>query len=155
MAFPSWLLVSVGGRRSQRPGPSPTLGSLGPSHYRRHKSRVSLRGPPCALGVSGIPFGEVRDNTTIWHMWTKNLRGMDFNYGKLWTSIGPLNHASTLMWTKVLPPAYRCIQEFLTKASVTFFCFLFIPYNWSLDFLISLDFCFADWKGPYSSKYQA
>jgi hypothetical protein len=51
----------MGGRRSQRSGPSPTLGSLGPSHHRRHKSRVSLRGPPCALGVSGIPFGEVRD----------------------------------------------------------------------------------------------
>jgi hypothetical protein len=51
----------VGGRRSQRPGPSPTLGSLRPSHHRRHKSRVSLRGPPCALGVSGIPYGEVRD----------------------------------------------------------------------------------------------
>jgi hypothetical protein len=43
------------------PGPSPTLRSLGPSHHRRHKSRVSLRGPPCAHGVSGIPFGEVRD----------------------------------------------------------------------------------------------
>jgi hypothetical protein len=62
MALPSWLLVSVGGRRSQRLGPSPTLGSLGPSHHRRHKSRVSLRGSPCALGVSGIPYGEVRDN---------------------------------------------------------------------------------------------
>src|ERR1700684_3273872 len=54
MALPSLLLVSMGGRRSQRPGPSPTLGSLGPSHHRRHKSRVSLRGPPCAHGVSGI-----------------------------------------------------------------------------------------------------
>jgi hypothetical protein len=51
----------MGWRRSQRPGPSPTLGSLGPSHHWRHKSRVSLRGPPCALGVSGIPYGEVRD----------------------------------------------------------------------------------------------
>src|ERR1700738_5119253 len=61
MALPSCLLVSVGGRRSQRPGPSPTLGSLGPSHQRRHKSRVSLRGPPCAHGVSGTPYGEVRD----------------------------------------------------------------------------------------------
>ena len=61
MALPSCLLVSVGGRRSQRPGPSPTLGSLGPSHQRRHKSRVSLRGPPCAHGVSGTPHGEVRD----------------------------------------------------------------------------------------------
>jgi hypothetical protein len=61
MALPSWLLVPVGGRRSQRPGSSSTLGSLGPSHHRRHKSRLSLRGPPCAHGVSGIPFGEVRD----------------------------------------------------------------------------------------------
>jgi hypothetical protein len=61
MALPSWLLVFVGGRRSQRPGPSPTLGSLGPSHHRRHKSWVSLRGPPCAHGVLDIPFGEVRD----------------------------------------------------------------------------------------------
>jgi hypothetical protein len=51
----------MGGRRSQRPGPSPTLGSLGHSHHRRHKSQVSLRGPPCAHGVSGIHFGEVRD----------------------------------------------------------------------------------------------
>src|SRR6202048_4534206 len=61
MALPSCLLVLVGGRRSQRPGPSPTLGSLGPSHQRRHKSRVSLRGPPCAHGVAGTPHGEVRD----------------------------------------------------------------------------------------------
>jgi hypothetical protein len=43
------------------PGASPILVSLGPSHHRRHKSRASLRGPPCAHGVSGIPFGEVRD----------------------------------------------------------------------------------------------
>ena len=43
------------------PGPSPTLGSLGPSHQWRHKSRASLRGPPCAHGVAGTPEGEVRD----------------------------------------------------------------------------------------------
>ena len=42
-------------------GPSPTLGSLGSSHQWRHKSRVSLRGPPCAHGVAGTPQGEVRD----------------------------------------------------------------------------------------------
>ena len=35
--------------------------SLGPYHQRRHKSRVSLQGPPCARGVSGTPHGEVRD----------------------------------------------------------------------------------------------
>jgi hypothetical protein len=51
----------VGGRRPKRPGPSPTLGSLGPSHQWCHKSRVSLRGPPCAHGVAGTPHGEVRD----------------------------------------------------------------------------------------------
>ena len=45
-----------GWRRSQRTWPSPTLGSLGPSRHRRHKSRVSLWGPPCAHGVSGIPL---------------------------------------------------------------------------------------------------
>src|ERR1700737_2800654 len=65
MALPSCLLVSVGGRRSQRPGPSPTLGSLGPSHQRRHKSRVSLRGPPCAHGVSGTPHGELHDSKRV------------------------------------------------------------------------------------------
>ena len=46
----------VDGRRSQRPGPSFTLGSLGPSHHWRHKSWVSLRGLPYAHGVLGIPF---------------------------------------------------------------------------------------------------
>src|ERR1700737_3396911 len=64
MALPLCILVSVGGRRSQRPGPSPTLGSLGLSHQWRHKSRVSLRGPPCAHGVLGTPYGEVRDTPT-------------------------------------------------------------------------------------------
>src|ERR1700738_3679665 len=63
MALPLCILVSVGGRRSQRPGPSPTLGSLGPSHQRRHKSRVSLRGPPCPHVVSGTPHGEGRATT--------------------------------------------------------------------------------------------
>ena len=65
MALPSCLLVSVGGRRSQRLGPSPTLRPLGPSHQRRHKSRVSLQGPPCAHGVSGTPHGEVHDNVGL------------------------------------------------------------------------------------------
>jgi hypothetical protein len=58
---PSWLIVSMGGSRFQRPGPSPTLGSLGPLNHRRHKSRVSLQGPFCAHDVSDIPFGEVSD----------------------------------------------------------------------------------------------
>ena len=40
---------------------SPTLGSLGPSHQWRHKSWVSLRGPPCAHDVLSTPHGEVRD----------------------------------------------------------------------------------------------
>ena len=43
------------------PGPSLTLGLLGPSHQWCHKSRASLRGPPCAHGVAGTPQGEVRD----------------------------------------------------------------------------------------------
>ena len=61
MALPSWLLAPVDGRRSQRLGPSPTLESLGSSHQRRHKSQVSLEGPPCVHGVSDTPHGEVRD----------------------------------------------------------------------------------------------
>ena len=48
------------------PGPSPTLESLGPSHQWRHKSRASLRGPPCAHGVAGTPKGEVRDNDFLY-----------------------------------------------------------------------------------------
>ena len=49
------------------PGPSPTLGSLGPSHQWHHKSRASLRGPPCAHGVAGTPQGEVRDKWRGYH----------------------------------------------------------------------------------------
>ena len=60
MALPSWLLVSMGGRCSQCLGPSPILGSLGPFHHWRHKSRVSLWGPPCAHGVLGTLHEEVR-----------------------------------------------------------------------------------------------
>ena len=41
------------------PGSSPTLRSLGPSHQRRDKSRVLVRGPLCAHNVLGIPYGEV------------------------------------------------------------------------------------------------
>ena len=59
LASPSWLIVSVDTRHFQCPGPSSTLGALGPSHQRRHKSRVSLRGPPCAQGVADTPHGEV------------------------------------------------------------------------------------------------
>ena len=47
------------------PGPSPTLGSLGPSHQWRHKSWVSLRGPPCAHGVAGTPQGDVHDMPSL------------------------------------------------------------------------------------------
>ena len=51
----------MGGSRSQRPGPLPTLGSLGTSHQRRHKSRVSLRGPPCVHGILGTLHRAVCD----------------------------------------------------------------------------------------------
>jgi hypothetical protein len=36
------------------PRAPPTLGSLGPSHQWRHKSWVSLRGPPCVHGVGAL-----------------------------------------------------------------------------------------------------
>jgi hypothetical protein len=91
--FMTLNLVPVGGRRSQRPGPSPTLGSLRPSHHRRHKSRVSLRGPPCAFGVSNIPFGEVRDRMGIMNSIT--LRSLGFQKFPRWNpsfgSCSPLN----------------------------------------------------------------
>lgn len=61
MSIPSWLLVSVGERRLQRPGSLPTLGPLGSPHQRHPKARASLRCPPWALGVAGTPQGEVRD----------------------------------------------------------------------------------------------
>ena len=72
MALSSCLLVCVGGRRSHRLGPLPTLGSLRPSHQQRHKSRVSLRGPPCAHGILGTPHGEVRDKISPnpWFSWS-------------------------------------------------------------------------------------
>ena len=63
MALPLCLLVYVNGRHSQRPGLSPIIGSLGPCHQQRHKSRVSLQDPHCAHGVSGTPREEVRDTT--------------------------------------------------------------------------------------------
>ena len=44
---------------------APAQTSPRPSHQRRHKSGVSLRGPPCAHGVSGTPHGEVRDKSPI------------------------------------------------------------------------------------------
>ena len=78
MALALCLLVSVGGRRSQRLGPSPTLGSLGPSHQWRHKSQVSLRGFPCAHGVSGTPHGEVRDICPL-RYWTSGSTRRDFS----------------------------------------------------------------------------
>ena len=46
-------------------GASPTLGSLGHSHQWRHKSWVSLRGPPCAHGVSGTPHEEARNTNYL------------------------------------------------------------------------------------------
>ena len=69
MALLSCLLVSVSGRRSQLPGPSPTLESFGPSHQQCHKSQVSLRGPSCAHGILGTPHGEVHDNNALIQQW--------------------------------------------------------------------------------------
>ena len=73
MALPLCILVSVGGRRSQCPGRSPTLGSLGPSHQRRYKSRVSLRGPLCGHDVLGTPHGEVHDRNQRSHFCIRDL----------------------------------------------------------------------------------
>ena len=50
------------------PGPSLTLGLLGPSHQWCRKSRASLQGPPCAHGVAGTPQGEVRNSWTLFRL---------------------------------------------------------------------------------------
>jgi hypothetical protein len=93
MALPSWLRVPMGGRRFQRPGPSPTLGSVGLSHHRPPKSWVSLRCPPCAHDVLGIPFGEVID---IWR----------------WSTYGKVNKMK--IWYFFICP---CIQRYNSSIS--------------------------------------
>jgi len=61
MALPSWLMVSVGGRRSKRSRPSPTLKPLVLFHQWRHNTLMSLWGPFCAHCVGGTTHGEVCD----------------------------------------------------------------------------------------------
>ena len=61
-----------------------------------------------------------------------------------------------LMKTKVPPPTYRYIQEFLTKVSILFFCLLHSFYEIEhLFFLIFSRFLFSSWSRPYLSKQQA
>jgi hypothetical protein len=48
-----------------RLGPSPTLGSLGPSQLWCHKSRVSLWDSPSAHGVAGIHHREMHHNCCL------------------------------------------------------------------------------------------
>ena len=62
MAIPLCLVVSMCNRCSQCPGPSPTLGSVGPLHQRSHKSQVLFRRFPCAQGILGTFNGEVRES---------------------------------------------------------------------------------------------
>ena len=59
-----------------------------------------------------------------------------------------------LIKTKVPPPAYRRIQEFLNKVCTPFYYFIH-SFHGIKYFLFSLHFCFSGWSGPYSSKYQA
>jgi hypothetical protein len=112
----------VGGRRSQRPGPSPTLVSLGPSHHRRHKSRVSLRGPLCALGVLGISYGEVRDTVRA-VVYNRSIctchedviiaqRALTYEYN-IWSLCTPML-ANTLLWHIrgfLLPFVYEIFRQ--------------------------------------------
>ena len=111
MSIPSWLLDSVDRRCLQHPGSSTTLGPLGFRHQWRHKSRASLRGPPCAHGVAGTPHREVRDtkpyqmesmpSSTLLKVGTPNL--------KLPSSFG-----AALCFHRARPP--QCILK-LGKAS--------------------------------------
>jgi hypothetical protein len=74
MALLLWLLASMGGKRSQRPGSSPTLESLGPFHLWHHISRVSPHGAPCIHDVVGTPYGEVHDKSHLKMLQNKIIR---------------------------------------------------------------------------------
>ena len=66
MALPSCFLVSMGGRRSQHPGPSSTLTSLGLSHQRRHMSWVITSGSPLCSSCCGHPsWSDVHDTHDV------------------------------------------------------------------------------------------
>ena len=71
MALPWWLLVLVGGRRFKRSGPSPNLGSLGPSHQRCHKSRVSLRSPLVPMVFRALLMERCPTPTKVLKYWFK------------------------------------------------------------------------------------
>ena len=62
-----YKLPNVHGLPLNAHGPHPTLGSFGPFHLCRHKSWVSLQGPPCAHDVAGTPHGEVLKPSTCLH----------------------------------------------------------------------------------------
>jgi hypothetical protein len=60
-----------------------------------------------------------------------------------------------LMKTKVPPPAYRRIQDFLGKVCVHCFILSFNVFHHFFDFSLSLHFGLSGWSGLYSSKHQA
>lgn len=77
---------TMGGRRFQCAGPSPTLGSLGTFHQWCHKFWGSLWGPPCAQVVAGTPHGEVHDTgSQIVHILSSDI-GEVHNFGRLFTN---------------------------------------------------------------------
>ena len=49
------------------PGPSPTLGSVGPL-----TNGATLRGPPCGHDVLNTPYGEVRDTLVAHLAWSQS-----------------------------------------------------------------------------------
>ena len=62
------------------------------------------------------------------------------------------------MKTKVLPPAYHYIQDFLTKVCMSFFLFYpFIVWNSTPIFVLIffMSFCFSSWSGPFLYDCQA
>ena len=140
MALPSWLLVSVGGRRSQRLGPSPALGSLGPSHQWCHKSRVSLWAPPCAHGVVGTPHGEVHGNClqtltfsfVCWAQWLAN--------PNCWIVTLAFAYVRLISWSSTLSCSHTDME---LLDNVYCFCTtttLLIVYRWVL-WLVLCWFC--------------
>jgi hypothetical protein len=93
--YPTWYLP--------KGQPSPTLESLGPSHLRRHKSRVSLRGPPCVHDVSGTLNEHVRNNHV--YLRKKLAWPIRFSYIYLLEAKTKLK-SKTLSCTHVIPYGY-------------------------------------------------
>ena len=128
IALSSYLLVSMGGRRSQCLGPSPTLGSLGPSHQWRHKSRMLLQGSPCVHDVSGTPNREVCDKIGLQFGHVEHIFDMysvDFTYHDFFHDNGPHSIVLITLSSSKCPLCAECclckVMCLVTLESIIYF----------------------------------